>query len=321
MKINYPVKYTAMPIIEQVGWSNGLHELERIYDVVCYIVSKCYLLNDSTKYKEDGHSVKEYEVVFPYQLERYANWRRTIPSFNIHSGSCTNSEIVDFIFDSYEEALEYATTKNEELCQKTWIYLPYSKNFAEEIQEKKNEFYDRLTKYKILEQQILLHTNDLETNKRKDLSEVIRFRNNNCEVLLWNLYEVLKLFDDTKFVVYTVTQEQYDKLVRLTNEEEVGNIESIIGHAECLLLHESKDSIIRIVKPNIDGVYYLDENKLLHHSDKISKVIQDEFENIDEDTDVLYTTENVEDLINSYKRHEEIDLSKVQGPVLRKTRK
>ena len=39
MKINYPVKYAAMPIIEQVGWSHGLHELERKYDVVCYIIN------------------------------------------------------------------------------------------------------------------------------------------------------------------------------------------------------------------------------------------------------------------------------------------
>ena len=63
MKYNYPVKYAAMPIIEQVGWSHGLNELERNYDVVCYIVSKCYLLSDKTKYKENGKNEKEYEVV------------------------------------------------------------------------------------------------------------------------------------------------------------------------------------------------------------------------------------------------------------------
>ena len=49
MKINYPVKYALMPIIEQVGWTHGLHELERDYDVVYYVVSKCYLINDTKK--------------------------------------------------------------------------------------------------------------------------------------------------------------------------------------------------------------------------------------------------------------------------------
>ena len=44
MKYNYPVKYAAMPIIEQVGWSQGLNELERNYDVICYIVSKFHPL-------------------------------------------------------------------------------------------------------------------------------------------------------------------------------------------------------------------------------------------------------------------------------------
>ena len=71
MKYNYPVKYAAMPIIEQVGWSQGLNELERNYDVICYIVSKCYLLSDKTKYKENGKKEKEYEVVFPYQKGEY----------------------------------------------------------------------------------------------------------------------------------------------------------------------------------------------------------------------------------------------------------
>lgn len=111
MKINYPVKYTAMPIIEQVGWNNGLNELERNYDVVCYIVSKCYLLSDLTRYKEDGQSVREYEVVFPYQLGDYNNWKRTIPLFNLYSGNSINSNRVNFVFDSYEEALKYATKK------------------------------------------------------------------------------------------------------------------------------------------------------------------------------------------------------------------
>lgn len=211
--------------------------------------------------------------------------------------------------------------KNEELCKKTWVYLPCSKDAVEKIQEKKDAFDDILSQHKMLEQQFLLHTNDLDVGKRKELNKVIRFIKNSGEVLSCNLYEVIRFFDDIKFVVYTVTQEQYDELTKLTGQENIGDIESIIGPAQGLLVHESNDSLIRIVNQNAEGIYYIDEDQLLHHSDKIKRVTQDEFENVDEDTYVLYTTETVEDLMNSYKRHKEIDLSKVQGPVLRKVRK
>jgi hypothetical protein len=318
MKINYPVKYAAMPIIEQVGFSHGVNELKRKYDIVCYIVSKCYLLNNSTKYKEDGHGYKEYEVVFPYQIGEFKNWNRTIPNFNLINGICINSNIVDFVSNSYEEVLQYTEIKNEELCRKSCITLPYTNDIAKKFQEKKDEFYNRLSKYKMLEQQILLNTDDLEIEKRKDLNRVLRFKNNKLNILSCNLYEVIQLYDDTKFVVYTLTQEQYDKLLKLTSELEISNIESIIGNTEGLLVHKSNDSIMRIVNPNIDGVYYIDEDKQLHYSDKFNKVTKDEFENIDEDTHIFYTTENTFDLMNSYKRYEEIDLSKVQGPVLKK---
>ena len=160
MKINYPIKYAAMPIIEQVGWSHGLHELEREYDVVCYIVSKCHLISDLTKYTEDGRSVKQYEVVFPYQPGEFSRWQRVTPSYNLIHGYCTNGNKVDKIFDTYEEALSFVTAKNEELCKKSYIYLPYSENYAEKIQAKKDEFATKLDEYKLLEQQILLHTND-----------------------------------------------------------------------------------------------------------------------------------------------------------------
>ena len=103
MKINYPIKYAAMPIIEQVGRCYGINELEREYDIVCYIVSKCHLISDLTKYTEDGCIIKEYEVVFPYQLSEFDTWKRIMPTYNLIHGYCTNSTKVDEVFNSYEE--------------------------------------------------------------------------------------------------------------------------------------------------------------------------------------------------------------------------
>ena len=61
MKNNYPIKYAAMPIIEQTGWYPGLHELEREYGIVCYIVSKCYVVGREEKYNRYGNTICEYK--------------------------------------------------------------------------------------------------------------------------------------------------------------------------------------------------------------------------------------------------------------------
>ena len=144
MKINYPIKYTAMPIIEQVGWIHGLHDLEREYGVVCYIVSKCYLITTLEKYKENGSIKHEYEIVFPYQIGDYGKWQRKIPNYHLIQDYCVNSNKVNEVFDSYEEALKYVESKNDKLCEMSWKYLPYSENYDEKIQNISKEVRDSL---------------------------------------------------------------------------------------------------------------------------------------------------------------------------------
>lgn len=319
MKINYPIKYAAMPIIEQVGWSHGLHELEREYDVVCYIVSKCHLISDLTKYTEDGRCVKQYEVVFPYQPGEFSRWQRVTPSYNLIHGYCTNGNKVDKIFDTYEEALSFVTAKNEELCKKSYIYLPYSENYAEKIQAKKDEFATKLDEYKLLEQQILLHTNDMEIGKSKELTNVIKIANNNGRVLSANIYEILNLFDRDKFVVYSVSPEQYTSLIKLISEEKIEDIKSLIGAHQGLLLHKQKDDYIKLAIEEGCGAYYLNDNRI-NHDVNLDKVNIKSFENLDDDIIIFYTTETIDDILNSYKKYSEINLTEVQGPVLKKTK-
>lgn len=320
MKINYPIKYAAMPIIEQVGWSHGLHELEREYDVVCYIVSKCHLISDLTKYTEDGRSIKQYEVVFPYQPGEFNRWQRVTPTYNLIHGYCINGNKVDVIFDKYEETLNFVTAKNEELCEKTYIYLPYSENYAAKIQEKKDEFTIRLNKYKLLEQQILLYTKDMKIGENKELTNIIKITNNNGGVLSCSIYEALKLFDSEKFVVYSISQEQYSNLIKLISEEKIDDIKSAIGPAQGLVLHKSKDDFIKLAIEEGCGAYYIQNNSISYDC-KLDKVTQKSFENIDDDTLIFYTTETVDDLLKSYKKHLEINLTEIQGPTLKKTRK
>lgn len=320
MKINYPVKYAAMPIYEQVGWCPGFNELEREYGTVCYIVSKCYLVKDSIRYRENGQSIMEYEVVFPYQ-HRENRWERKTPSFNIYSHECTNSDIVEKVFDTYEEALEDATTKNDDLLKKIWGVIPYTKDFMQVIAKKSDEFDYKLARYKMLEQQILYHTSDIDQSNVKELGRLISIRDNRVDVSPFNLYDFFNFSSSDKFIVYSISNEQYDKLRELSGEDSISNVTTIIGPATAILYHESKESIIRLINLNKDGASYIDEYGILDCSNQMKEVTQEELNNEDEATYHLYTTETVEDVLTSYRKHEDIHLSEIQGPLKKLVRK
>lgn len=320
MKVNYPIKYAAMPIIEPVGWSHGLHELEREYDVVCYVVSKCYLISDLTKYLENGSVIKEYEVVFPYQPAEFDRWQRVTPRYNLMHGYSINSNKVDTVFDSYDDALIYVTEKNEQLCEKSWVCLPCTKDIMEKIQEKKDEFDTRLTKYKILEEHILFNTSDMVVGENKKLNNVVRYLNGDCRVLSCNIYDILQIFDNDKFVVYSVSLEQYNDLIKFISEEKKEDIKSIVSNAQDLLIHRAKNDVIKLAVEVDIGAYYF-KNNSIDYDDKLEKVTKDDFENVDEDTLIFYTTETIQDLMNSYKKYSEIDLKSYEEFEVKKRKK
>lgn len=319
MKYNYPVKYAAMPIIEQVGWSQGLNELERNYDVVCYIVSKCYLLSDKTKYKENGKNEKEYEVVFPYQKGQYYSWKRVTPSFN---NFCTNSDFVEKVFDSYEEALEVATQKNKKLCDETWIYLPCTEDLEEQISKKIEEFNDRLSRYKILEQQILANTSNLEQSNVKELNKLIINNKGKTEVLSSSLYEYLNYSSYSKFIVYSISPEQYDKLVTLINNQDISDISKVMENASPILYNdcEAKEKNIMVIDQDGNVLYCINKWETLKSNDE-QKIPSVELNDIDDETSHLFTTETLKDIVLSFNeyKYKYINPDEIQGPVLKKT--
>jgi len=317
MKINYPVKYALMPIMEQIGWIHGLHELEREYDVVCYIISKCYLIGDFTKYREDGNVIKEYEVVFPYQLTEFDRWKRFEPMYNLIHGCCINSNKADMLFNSYNEALDCVTEKNKKICENTWNCLPISKNIMEKIQEKQDEFDKRLEKYKILEEQILINTEDMVIGENKKLNNVIKVENNCIKIMSCSIYSVLNFSNYSNYIVYSISQEEYEKLINLVNEE-MNNINDFVRDAKCIMYHNKNDDFIRLDIDDENGYYYI-QNDSISYDSKLDRVINDDF-NIDRDTLIFYTTETIEDILSSYKRQMDIDLNQASGTVLKRVK-
>lgn len=297
---------------------HGLNELEKDYDIACYIVSKCYLLSDKTKYKENGSSEKEYEVVFPYQVGQHYSWERVIPKFNLMNYVCTNSNIVEKVFDNYEEALETATQKNKKLCDETWSYLPYSENLKEQISEKIEIFNDKLSRYKMLEQQILVNTSDLEQSNVRELGKLIRSDKGKIKLLSCNLYEYLKFSSISKFIVYSVSPEQYDKLTLLIDKSDVCDATKVIENDSPILCNQIKEQNVTVINQNGNVLYHISECGNLKNNDE-QKILSVELNSIDDDMECLYTTETLEDILLSFKGHESIDLNKVQGPILKKT--
>ena len=312
MKINYPVKYALMPIIEQVGWTHGLHELERDYDVVYYVVSKCYLINDTTKYKEDGSVEREYEVVFPYQLSEFNSWKREIPSYNLIHGGCINSNKVDRIFDTYEETLKCAKGKNESLCEKTWVSLPITDDILDKIEEKKSEFNSKAEEYLALQELISLNTLDMEVKENKELDYVIEVSKNGTRVLKCNIYEIIRLFSNDSFAVYNISKKDYDRITKNGNIEEIKDCTK-----KGIVLHKDKNDAIILATGEDIGAYYI-ENNGMGYDQKLDRVDHTSFSSLNEDTLTFYTSETLIDLIKSYKKYPVITGEQVKEKVIKK---
>ncbi len=173
--LKYPIKYAVMPIKEQIGWSNGLNELEREYGVVANIVSKCYVIGEQKKYSSDGTIEIKYEVVFLYNKQYtsyYDKFKPSIPEFNIWS-QCTNSIFVNQLFNSFEEALIVAKQFNDEIVHHKIMFLHFDKDFQSKVEKIKTEHQETLDKYKKIEEEIQQETNNVEITKTSTLEDII----------------------------------------------------------------------------------------------------------------------------------------------------
>ena len=166
MKYNYPVKYAIMPIYEQVGWTPGLHELERSYEVVGNIVSKCYVVSKRVCYLDDGSEEKEFEVVFPYQKTDYMrihDFNRVYPKFNIY-GHCINSNIVGELYDNFDVAKEVVEKLNRDILSYNLGMI--SIRNKEKIENVKKEHEEKMTRFKYLESKIEEETLSMKVNNK-----------------------------------------------------------------------------------------------------------------------------------------------------------
>ena len=297
MKNNYPIKYAAMPIIEQTGWYPGLHELEREYGIVCYIASKCYVVGREEKYNRYGNTLCEYKVVFSYGKDnQYGGLSRVEPEFCLMNGRCNNSTNVDKVFDSFEEAKEETEKKNKEILSKELSFIRVDDNFNQNVSLAREKHEEVVNYYQEIESMIEENSTDLVVNDKVKEQSVIFERNNSWKKIEYSLYDMIRLYSDEDFIAYNVSLDDFKKIEeQLKNGQEV-DTDSI--KKNCLLISSSNDKKVKVI--NYDSKdkrsCFCIENGSLYYDDKLDVSL----DTISGDALVIYTIETYDDVISSY---------------------
>lgn len=292
MKNNYPIKYAVMPIVAHSDC--GIVESE--YRVVCYIVSKCYLVGREEKYNRYGNTICEYKVVFSYGKDnQYGDLSRVEPEFCLMNGRCNNSTNVDKVFDSFEEAKEETEKKNKEILSKELSYIRVDDNFNQNVSLAREKHEEVVNYYQEIESMIEENSTDLVVNDKVKEQSVIFERNNSWKKIEYSLYDMIRLYSNEDFIAYNVSLDDYKKIEeQLKNGQEV-DIEGIKRNR--LLTSYSDDKKVFVISNNsIEKSCFYIENGSLYYYDRINYFLNA----ISRDSLVIYTIETYDDVINSY---------------------
>lgn len=169
-EMNYPIKYAVLPIkvMPEECYAPGTFGGSEDFDVRGYIVSKVYLTKEIMSYEKDGTSKLYYEITYPYPTENSIYRERTYP-YSIWSGEI-NRELVDNVFDTYEEAKEKANTLNEELKKQVYYCVSANgKEASKELESKIYYFEKKQVMYQSFEDKITELTEDMIVTKNRNL--------------------------------------------------------------------------------------------------------------------------------------------------------
>ena len=288
MRINYPIKYAVIPITEDVVNSYGAQE--RIF--VCYIVSKCYLLEERKKYTIDGRTEKEYRIVIPYEKHDYNTWRRVEESCNLVGWDCVNSITTDAVYDTIAEARIAKERKNQKLLDSMFSCMPYD-IFIKNSKQVRSNFKKKLNFYEKFEDEIERKTKELCINRLPKEQSVIVKRNNEREKIKKSLYYIISYNDDKNSIVYSVTEDEFNILQEIKN-----NIVPItkFNHTP-LLIHNKESNISKLITPNNQELYLINQ--------KLVEKIDEYFVEPRSYEYIIYTLEDYKDIIESYKNSDE----------------
>ena len=300
MKNNYPIKYAVMPVYDHSGYDMGSYKIANTYDVSLYIVSKCYLIEEIVKYKEDGKKKNKYKIVYPYEEGKngyYGLLIRCEPSFGVH-GYSTNSVIVDKVFDDFNSCFLETERLNNEIVNKMIGDFHFNDDFFTKVKLLRKQFDEKLKEYRKLEEKIENGTSDLIVNNScKEQNIIISFSDKDV-LSSMSLYWFIKRYVRDNYCVYNVSNDELEMLSKMIDEDK----DIDFSTSRVLLLNDKEKKITRITDCDSDernGSFYLKNNCMYYDKEMIPFHLSNDL-NIDESFIRVYTTENYEDIIKSH---------------------
>lgn len=298
MKCNYPIRYAVRPIIEQIGWSHGLNELEREYGTVAYIVSKCYVVSFTKNYLQNGEEKERYNVVYPFQRDSssYDGYYRVTPEFNLYS-QCINSEVVSKVFLNYKEAAVEAEALNKKIIKNKISSMAYTSNFGEKIARVKEEQKEKLESYRYLEKLSEEKTPDMIVGAEVKEQRVIVVSDNKMKFSNRSLYEFIKFLPRQDFLAFNISKEEYNQMkaeALAENDFDSSNFED-----KLLLETVVSDEIVKVgdyKNSREKGCFYIHDDFMRYDSNmEVPKKVTGDLGKIK-----IFTMETYEEVINSY---------------------
>lgn len=299
MKNNYPIKYSVIGIYDEIN--RNTNEPEQI----TYIASKCYVVEENIIHNENGTKKKTYGVYFPFVLSNASfSFVRTI-----------GHEKVDDVYDSFEEALEVAKSKNDEFILDKIAFLPFDEHFEtnyEKITKKANMYIE---KYKKLEKIIEENTDDMIVGLEPKEQSIVYVTDKVEKVVDLSLYKILELCNDCNLVVYSLSDDEYTALKEDINED----LSLKEYNKKCLIQYDPNIKLFKInnYDDKENSSFILDEN-LRPKREITDEMIQEYFNN--KPDAIIYTTETYEDVISSYiiEKHNYYDNDNEKTPINKK---
>lgn len=288
MKNNQPIKYTTMQVYDIYNYD----------DIPVYIVTKCYLDEEVTKYLMNGKTTKEYKVMLPYtfnsrtdEYDMQYNWQHY------------NKSVVKKVFDNFEEAKKYT----EELNKKMLSEKISSVGIVSEVKNIKNYYNKKIKSCEELERQILSNTKFLNPNNKVKSEEIIISDDTKTTIAGMSIYTAIDLCRNKNFIVYTVS----DSVFNTMKEQLNSNNKLPLNYGKCLLVNDGSTHKVRIFNDE-DKTYILDSNDILITELKEELNLPSHFDKR------IYTMETYEDIISTYSYGSNISISDIKKKTLKK---
>lgn len=294
MKNNYPIRYVALPITENGRWES---ENEYIKNVMCYLVIKCYVVGEESRYDKDGEVSKKYQIVPTYGTIFPHSFQMIEPKYDSFGmNKCENSLFAERVFDNIEDAEKYRDERNKEIIETVVDRAPKWAKLRE-------KFDKTLKEYQKIEKELEKNNAYLPVDGSKKRKQKIYGVDDATglideEISVYSLLEEC-IYNDCNFVVYSISEEEakeLDKVLENDAKADAFNLDIAEKFMHTpLMMHEYNDNFVKLIVPNNKAKYvtigecpYLDEQK----KSKSYKGI--EFE------EYFFTMETYNDIIEAY---------------------